>query len=405
MRFSGLLAGVALVALVASAQAGGNGPGVTATEIKLGNTMPYSGPASGYGTQGRTEDAYYAMINAKGGVNGRKINFISLDDSYNPPKTVEQARRLVEQDEVLALMGPLGTPTNSAIQKYMNAKKVPQLFISSGAAKWNDPKNFPWTTSLLPPYTAEASIYGADILKNAPNAKIGVLYQNDDFGKDFVRGLKQGLGERADGMIVKEMTYEVTDPTVDSQIIALKAAGADVIVDITTPKFGAQVIKKVADLGWKPRHYVVSVASSIKSVLEPAGLDNAVGLFTAIAVKTPTDPRWKDSKDVQDFIAFLRDYYPKGDPGDMSNVSGYISGFMTVKLLEKCGDDLSRDNLLKQATSFSNVAAPLLLPGLTLSNSPTDYNLFHQLQVARFDGKTWEPVGPMIDVGVGAPSQ
>ena len=393
---------VALAAASAAIAGGNYGPGVTDTEIKIGQTMPYSGPASAYGTQGRVEDAYFAMINAKGGVNGRKIKLISLDDGYSPPKTVEQTRKLVEQENVLAIIGALGTPTNSATQRYLNQNKVPQLFVSSGAAKWDDPKNFPWTTGMYPPYQMEGQIFARYLLKHKPDAKLGVFSQNDDAGKDYVRGLKEGLGDKAAKMIVKEVTYEVSDPTVDAQIVALKSSGADTLFTMATPKFGAQAIRKVAELGWKPLNYVVSVSSSIKGALEPAGLDNSVGLITALAAKTPTDPRWADSPDVKDFAAFLKEWYPKGDMGDGSNVTGYISAFMTARILEMCGNDLTRENLLKQATNLTNVQAPLLLPGITITTTPQRYSPYTQMQIARFDGKSWVPEGEIIstaDIG------
>jgi branched-chain amino acid transport system substrate-binding protein len=391
-----VLVTVALIASFSGALAGNYGPGVTDTEIKLGQTMPYSGPASAYGTIGQIEHAYFAMINAKGGINGRKINMISLDDAYSPPKTVEQTRRLVEQDEVLAIVGTIGTPTNSATQRYLNSKKVPQIFISTGAAKWDDPKNYPYTTQLYPPYQMEGQVFARYILKNKPDAKLGVLSQNDDAGKDYVKGLKDGLGDKASTIIVKEVTYETTDPTIDSQIVALKASGADALFTMATPKFGAQAIRKVAELGWKPLNYVVSVASSIKGVLEPAGLENSKGLLTALAFKTPTDPLWQSEKDVQEFQAFLKEWYPKGDAGDSNNVTGYISAFMTVKVLEMCGGDLTRENLLKQATSLDNVEAPLLLPGITISTRRDRYAPYTQMQIARFDGSSWTPEGPVI---------
>ena len=393
----------AALAVASTAVAGGNyGPGVTDTEIKIGQTMPYSGPASAYGTQGRVEDAFFAMINAKGGVNGRKIRLISLDDGYSPPKTVEQTRKLVEQEGVLAIIGALGTPTNSATQRYLNQNKVPQLFVSSGAAKWDDPKNFPWTTGMYPPYQMEGQIFARYLLKNKPDARLGVFYQNDDSGKDYVRGLKEGLGDKAAKMIVKEVTYEVSDPTVDAQIVALKASGADTLFTMATPKFGAQAIRKVAELGWKPLNYVVSVSSSIKGALEPAGLDNSTGLLTALAFKTPTDPRWADAPDVKEFAAFLKEWYPKGDMGDGSNVTGYVSAYMTVRILEMCGNDLTRENLLKQATNLTKVPAPLLLPGITITTTPQRYSPYTQMQIARFDGKSWVPEGEIIstaDIG------
>jgi ABC-type branched-subunit amino acid transport system substrate-binding protein len=392
-------AGLAIIALVTSmgyARAADYGPGVTDTEIKIGQTMPYSGPASAYGTQGKVEEAYYDMVNAKGGVNGRKIKMISLDDAYSPPKTVEQTRKLVEQEEVLAIIGTIGTPTNSATQKYLNSKKVPQIFISTGAAKWDDPKNFPYTTQLYPPYQMEGQIFAKYILENKPDAKLGVFSQNDDAGKDYVKGLKDGLGDKASKIIVKEVTYETSDPTVDSQIVNLKASGADTVFTMATPKFGAQAIKKIAELGWKPLNFVVSVSSSIKGVLEPAGIENSRGLLTALAFKTPTDPRWKNEKDVQDYLAFLKEWYPKGDVADGSNVTGYISAFMTTRVLEMCGNDLTRDNLLKQATNLTKVSAPLLLPGITITTRPDRYAPYRQMQIARFDGTSWVPEGPII---------
>ena len=369
--------------------------GATDTEIKVGNIMPYSGPASAYGVIGKIEDAYFKMINEQGGINGRKINFISYDDSYSPPKAVEQARKLVESDEVLFLFGPLGTPSNSAIQKYMNSKKVPQLFVATGATKWNDPKEFPWTTPFYPPYAQEAKIYAKYIAKELPNAKIGVIYQNDDFGKDYLKGFKEGLGEKA-GLIVKELSYEVTDPTIDSQIVNLKAAGADVLMTITTPKFGAQAIRKVADLGWKPTHFIVSVASSIGGVLEPAGLEASTGLMTALATKVVGDPAWDTDKGVQDYLAFMKQWYPEGNPIDGSNQIGYLSAQFTAIILKNCGDVLTRENLLKQATNLSKVSLPLLLPGITVSVSPTDYSTFDTFKLAKFDGKTWKFFGENI---------
>ena len=391
-----IIAAGAAIMSVGAATAGDYGPGVSDTEIKLGQTIPYSGPASAYGTIGRIEEAYFNMVNSKGGVNGRKIRMISLDDAYSPPKTVEQTRKLVEQEEVLAIVGTIGTPTNSATQKYLNAKKVPQIFISTGAAKWDDPKNFPYTTALYPPYQMEGQIFAKYILKNKPDAKLGVFSQNDDAGKDYVRGLKEGLGDKAAQIIVKEVTYETSDPTVDSQIVALKASGADTLFTMATPKFGAQAIRKVAELGWSPLNYVVSVSSSITGVLEPAGLTASKGLLTALAFKTATDPRWNDAKDVQQFREFLKEWFPKGDPGDASNVVGYVAAFMTVKVLQMCGDDLTRENLIHQATNLTKVEAPLLLPGITITTTPQRYSPYNQMQIARFDGTSWVPEGPVI---------
>lgn len=370
-------------------------PGASDTEIKIGQTMPYSGPASAYGTQGRAEAAYWKMINSQGGINGRKITLLSMDDGYSPPKTVEQTRKLVEQDEILADIGSLGTPTNSSIQKYLNGKKIPHLLISTGASKWNDPKEFPWTTPFYPPYAQEAKIYAKYIAKELPSAKIGVIYQNDDFGKDYLKGFKEGLGEKA-GLIVKELSYEVTDPTIDSQIVNLKASGADVLMTITTPKFGAQAIRKVADLGWKPTHFIVSVASSIGGVLEPAGLEASTGLMTALATKVVGDPAWDTDKGVQDYLAFMKQWYPEGNPIDGSNQIGYLSAQFTAIILKNCGDVLTRENLLKQATNLSKVSLPLLLPGITVSVSPTDYSTFDTFKLAKFDGKTWKFFGENI---------
>jgi ABC-type branched-subunit amino acid transport system substrate-binding protein len=370
-------------------------PGATDTEIKIGQTMPYSGPASGYGTQGKTELAYWKMINSKGGINGRKVTLLTMDDGYSPPKTVEQTRKLIEQDEILADIGSLGTPTNSAIQKYLNGKKVPHILVSTGAAKWNDPKNFPWTTPFYPPYAQEAKIYGRYVVKELPSAKVGVIYQNDDFGKDYLRGFKEGLGERADS-IVKELTYEVTDPTIDSQIVALKSAGVDVVLTIATPKFGAQSIRKIADLGWKPTHFIVAVASSIAGVLEPAGVEASTGLITALSNKVIGDPAWDSDQGVKDYLAFMKEWYPEGNPIDGSNQTGYSSAQFAAIILKNCGDELTRENVLKQATNLTDISLPLLLPGITVSVTPTDYSTFSTFRLARFDGKTWKFFGENI---------
>jgi ABC-type branched-subunit amino acid transport system substrate-binding protein len=372
------------------------GPGVTDTEIKIGQTMAYSGPASAYGTVGRLETAYFEMINSQGGVNGRKITLISRDDSYSPPKTVEQTRRLVEQDEVLAIVGQLGTLTASAAQKYLNIKKVPQILITSGAAKWDNPKAFPYSTYLYAPYHLEGQVFAKYLLKNKPDAKLGVFSQNDDAGRDYVRGLKDGLGDKAAAMIVKELTYETTESLIDSQIVTLKASGADTLFIMTTPKFGAQAVRKIAELGWKPLTYLSAVSSSIKTVLEPAGLDNSKGLITALAVKRPEDPRWEKEKDVIDYKAFLEKWYPSGNLTDSSNISGYMAAYVAVKILERCGDELTRENVLKQATTLTALPAPLLLPGITITTTPERYTPFSQMQIARFDGTTWVPEGALI---------
>ncbi len=372
------------------------GPGVTDTEIKIGQTMPYSGPASAYGTVGRLESAYFEMINAQGGVNGRKINLISLDDGYSPPKAVEQTRRLVEQDEVLAIVGQLGTLTSSAVQKYLNAKKIPQILITSGAAKWDNPKAYPYSTFLYSPYRLEGQIFAQYLLTNRPNARLGVFSQNDDAGRDYVNGLKDGLGDKAASIIVKELTYETTDATIDSQIVSLKSAGVDTLFIMTTPKFGAQAIRKIGELGWKPLTYISAISTSLKTVLEPAGLEHSKGLITALAVKRPDDPRWENAKDVQDYKAFLKQWYPSGNLADSSNIAGYMAAFATVEILKRCGDELTRECVLKQATNLTDLEVPLLLPGITVTTTPTRYTPFRQMQIARFDGTTWVPEGPLI---------
>ncbi len=389
---------VAIAALPAAQAQKKYGPGVSDSEIKIGQTMPYSGPASAYGSQGRATLAYFKMLNAKGGINGRKINLLSMDDGYSPPKTIEQTRRLVEQDEVLAIMNPLGTPTNSATHKYLNQNKVPQLLISSGASKWNDPKNFPWTTPFFPPYVEEGIIYGKHIVQNFPNAKIAVISQNDDSGRDYVKGFKLGLGAKA-SQIVKELTYEVTDATVDSQVIDLKTTGADALFMMATPKFGAQVIRKVAELGWKPNFYVVSVASSQGAVLEPAGLQNAVGLITAMALKLAGDPTWDNDPGMKEFLAFMKQWHPEGNPVDSSVVLGYVSGQMIELILKNCGDNLTRENVMKQATNIRNQTFGLLLPGVTVNVTPDDFSTFSTFRTARFDGKRWAIFGEPIHAG------
>ena len=374
------------------------GPGVTDTEIKIGQTMPYSGPASAYGSQGRATLAYFKMLNAKGGINGRKINLLSLDDAYSPPKTIEQTRRMVEQDEVLAIMNPLGTPTSSATHKYLNQKKVPQLLISSGASKWNDPKNHPWSTPFFPPYIEEGMIYAKHLVQNFPNAKIAVISQNDDAGRDYVKGFKMGLGAKV-SQITKEVTYEVTDPTIDSQIIDLKNTGADTLFTMATPKFGAMVIRKVADLGWKPNFYIVSVSSSQASVLEPAGPQNGVGLITAMALKLVGDPSWDNDPGMKEFLAFMKQWHPEGNLADSSVVLGYVSAQMIELILKNCGDDLTRENVLKQATNIRNQQFSLLLPGVTVTVTPDDYSTFSTFRTARFDGKRWVIFGEPIHAG------
>ena len=372
--------------------------GASDTEIKIGQTMPYSGPASAFGTMGKVEAAYFKMLNDRGGINKRKINFISLDDGYSPPKTVEMVRRLVEQDEVLFLMSTLGTPSNTAIHKYMNAKKVPHLFLVSGASKWNDPKNYPWTIAYTPNYQSEAKLYALDILRNKPNAKIAVLYQNDDYGRDYLKGLKEGLGEAAKTLIVAEQTYEVTDPTIDSQIVSLKGSGADTLLNITTPKFAAQAIRKVAEIGWKPLHYVNSISISIGAVLKPAGVDNAVGLISIQYTKNPTDPAWSNDPVMKEYFAFLKKYAPDVGADDGYGTTGYAMAQLMEQVLKQCGDNLTRENVMKQAASLKNFQVPMVIPGILANTGPDDYALFKAMQLVKFDGTTWVPYGKLVDV-------
>jgi branched-chain amino acid transport system substrate-binding protein len=374
-------------------------PGVTATEIKIGNTNPYSGPASAYGTIGKALGAYFKKVNDEGGVNGRKINYISYDDSYSPPKAVEMVRKLVEQDEVAALFQTLGTPTNTAIHKYVNQQKVPHLFVATGATKWNDPKNFPWTMGWQPNYQTEGRVYAAYIMKNFPDAKIGILYQNDDYGKDYRKGLHDGLGESAKKMIVMEQTYEVTDPTIDSQIVNLKNSGANVFFNVTIPKFAVQAIKKAHDIGWKPAHFLNNVSSSLATVLKPAGLEASKGLITALYMKEITDPQWKNDKGYQDWVAWMKKYYPEGALDDQSNAFGYTAAQAMTQVLKQCGNDLSRENIMKQAANLKNVDFPLLLPGIKVNTSPTDHAPIEQEQLAKFDGERWVLFGELLEAG------
>jgi branched-chain amino acid transport system substrate-binding protein len=375
-------------------------PGATDTEIKIGNIMPYSGPASSYGVIGKTEQAYFNKINAEGGINGRKINFISYDDSYSPPKTVEQARKLVESDEVLLIFNGLGTPPNSAIQKYMNIKKVPQLFVATGATKWNDPKDFPWTMGWQPSYQSETQIYAKYILKNLPNAKIAVLYQNDDYGKDYLKGLKDGLGAKAASMIVAEQSYETTQPTIDSEIVKLKSSGADVFVDLSIPKFAAQAIKKNAEIEWKPIHFLNSVSSSIGATIKPAGFAAAQNIISAAYIKDPTSPQWKDDKGMKIFNAFLDKYYPDANRNDAFVVYGYSVAQTMVYVLKQCGDDLTRENVMKQAASIKGLELGGLLPGITIKTSATDFAPIEQLRLEKLQGETWTLFGDIISAEV-----
>ena len=375
--------------------------GATDTEIKIGNIMPYSGPASAWGTIGRTEAAYFRKINAEGGINGRKINFISYDDAYSPPKAVEQARRLVESDEVLLIFGALGTPSNTAIQKYMNAKKVPQLFVQTGATKWNDPQNFPWTMGWQPNYQNEARIYAKYILKEKPNAKIAVLYQNDDYGKDYLKGLKDGLGDKAASMIVAEDAYEVAEPTIDSHVVKMKSLSADVFFDVTGPKFAAQAIRKAAEIGWKPLHFLNVVSTSIGAVIKPAGIENAQGIISVAFLMDPLDPQWKDDPGMKAFDEFLAKDFPEGNRADSLVVTGYNVAQTLVQVLKQCGDNLTRENIMKQAANLKDFRTTNLLPGIKINTSPIDYAPIKQVQFRRLKGEQWELFGPIISGEIG----
>jgi ABC-type branched-subunit amino acid transport system substrate-binding protein len=375
--------------------------GATDTEIKIGNIMPYSGPASAYGVIGKTEVAYFKKINAEGGIHGRKIKFISYDDAYSPPKTVEQARKLVESDEVLLIFGPLGTASNSAIQKYMNEKKVPQLFVQTGATKWNDPKQFPWTMGWQPNYQSEGQIYAKYILKERPAGKIAILYQNDDYGKDYVKGIRDGLGAKAASMIVGERSYETTTPTIDSYVVELKSGGADIFISITTPKFAAQSIKKVAELGWKPLFILNSVGTSTGTVMRPAGFENSQDIVSATYQKDPTDPQWKDDAGIQNFDAFLTKYFPEGNREDLLLVTGYNVAQTMVHVLQECGDDLTRANIMSHAASIKHLQLEGLLPGVTINTSATDFAPIKQFQLRKFKGERWELFGDVISSEVG----
>jgi branched-chain amino acid transport system substrate-binding protein len=372
------------------------GPGVSDSEVLIGQTNPYSGPLSSYGTQGRAETAYYQMINDQGGVNGRKIKLLSLDDGYSPPKTVEQHRRLVEGDEVLGIVGTMGTPTNSAIVKYLNGKSVPHIFLASGASKWGDFKSSPWTMGWYPTYRSEGQIYGAYIRENIKDAKIAILFQNDDYGKDFVAGFKAGLGEAADKLIVQELSYEVTEPTIDSQIITLKASGANVLFSASTAKAAAQAIKKAAELDWHPTHFLVQNANSISSVLTAAGLDKSKGIISTAYIKDPADPQFADDDGMKWYLAFMKKYYPEGDVNDPQNEIGVSIGATFVQVLKQCGNDLTRENLLKQANSIKDLQLPLLLPGIRLNTGTEDHYPIEQLQLVKFDGKTWVRFGEVL---------
>jgi branched-chain amino acid transport system substrate-binding protein len=375
--------------------------GATDTEIKIGNIMPYSGPASAYGVIGKTEAAYFKKINDAGGINGRKINFISYDDGYSPPKTVEQARKLVESDEVLFVFNSLGTPPNSAIQKYMNSKKVPQLFVATGATKWNDPKDFPWTMGWQPNYQSESQIYAKYLLKQKPDAKIAVLYQNDDYGKDYLKGLKDGLGAKAATMIIAEEGFETTEPTIDNHIVKLKSTGADVFVNITTPKFAAQAIKKIAEIEWKPLHILNNVSASVGSVIKPAGFENAQGIISAAYLKDASDPQWDNDPGMKEFYAFLAKDFPEGNKLDGNVVVGYGVSQTLVEVLKKCGDNLTRENIMKQAANLKDFRTEVLLPGIKINTGPDDFAPISQLQLMKFNGVKWDLFGDVISADVG----
>ena len=399
VRFKHLSRIVALgISLALAGAMGSVGTTAWGKTIKLGNTNPYSGPASAYGTIGRGLSAYFKMINEQGGIDGNMIEFISYDDGYSPPKTVEQVRRLVEQDEVVALFNNLGTPTNSAIHKYVNAKKVPHLFLATGASKWGDPQHFPWTMGWQPTYTAEGAIYAIYVKKNFPKGKVGILYQNDDYGKDYLNGFLQGMGKDADKFIVSKLTYEVTDPTIDSQIVSLKNAGADIFFDITTPKFSAQAIRKVADLGWHPLHLLNNVGASVGAVLKPAGLENSKGVVTAAYAKDPTDPQWQNSAGYKKWAAWMKKYNTEGNMSDAFNVYAYNAAQTMEYVLRQCAktNDFSRENLMRQAANIKDLELDMLLPGVKINTSPTDFYPLESLQLSRFNGEKYELFGEVI---------
>jgi branched-chain amino acid transport system substrate-binding protein len=393
------LVGAGLLLVPASSRvwaAGQYGPGANDTEINIGNTMPYSGPASGYSAIGKAQAAYFAMINDQGGINGRKINFISRDDGYSPPKTVEVVRKLVEEDQVLLLFQTLGTPPNLAIRGYLNDNKVPQLFVGSGADQWNDPEHYPWTMGWQPSYGTEAHIFARYILANLPDAKIAVLYQNDDFGKDYLNGLRDGLKVKAGNAIVATASYETTDPTIDSQIVALQGSGANVLLTAAIPKFTTLAIRKIYDVGWRPTQFLNSVSTSVASVMKPAGLEKGVGVISAAYNKDPTDPQWQDTPEYKEWLAWMKKYNPSANIGDSFNVYGYVTAQTMVAVLKASGDNLTRENVMKEAASLRDLRLPMLLPGISLSTSPRDYAPIKQMQLQKFDGSTWKLFGEVI---------
>jgi branched-chain amino acid transport system substrate-binding protein len=397
--FLHLFAGVAVAATLFVSPAAAQkkyDTGATDTEIKIGQTVPFSGPASAYAGIGKTQAAYLKMINDQGGINGRKLNLIQYDDAYSPPKAVEQVRKLVESDEVLFTFQIIGTPSNAAVQKYLNAKKVPQLLAGTGASRFSDPRNAPWTIAFNPNYQSEGRIYAKYILQNHPDARIGIFYQNDDLGRDYITGLKAGLGDKAATMIVGEASYELSDPTIDSQIVKLKSLGADLLYDASTPRFAAQAIRKVADLNWKPVHILDINASPVSATLKPAGLDISKGIISTNYGKDPGDPQWKDDPGIKAYFAFMDKYYPEGDKLNTVNTYGYSTAELLVQILRQCGDDLTRDNIMRQATNLKNFTASLALPGMTINTSPTDYRINKQMQMMKFNGERWELFGPII---------
>ncbi|HVQ71284.1 MAG TPA: ABC transporter substrate-binding protein [Bradyrhizobium sp.] len=376
-------------------------PGASDAQIKIGNIVPYSGPASTFSVIGKTEAAFFQMINDQGGINGRKINFISYDDGYSPPKTVEQARRLVESDEVLLLFSVLGTAPNSAIQKYVNSRKIPNLFVASGAEKWSDPKNFPWTMGWQPSYQIEGRIYAKYLLENYPNAKIGVLFQNDDSGKDYLIGLREGLGDKAKSSIVAEVGYEISSPTVESQLQQIKAYGPDVLIDVSAPKFTAQVIRRLVELNWKPLHIVVGNSRSLGGVIKPAGIENSQGIISAVYTKDALDPQWKSDPAMVEWNAFMDKYFPDGDRGDASIVAAYGRSKTLVQVLKQCGDNLTRENVMKQAANL-DIDVGVLLPGIRVKTSPSNFSPIQQFRMVRFMGEKWEAFGELLSADLSA---
>jgi branched-chain amino acid transport system substrate-binding protein len=399
MKSATLFASLALLGVASGALAESKtyGPGVTDTEVKIGQTMPYSGPASAYSVIGKAMSAYFEKVNAEGGVNGRKINLISLDDAFSPPKAVEQIRRLVESDEVFAIVGNFGSPTNFAVQKYLNSKKVPSLFLGTGANRVSEPQTYPWSMGWQPNNHAKGVIYAKYILKEKPDSKVAILFQNDDFGRDYVKGFRDGLGEKASTMIAKELSYETSEPTIDSQVQILKSTGADVFLDISTPKFSAQAIKRVAETQWKALHLLSDASGSVSSVLVPAGLENSKGVITVAFRKDPNDPAWKDDEGMKEYLAFMKQYMPEGNPSETYNIFGYATAQTFIHVLQNCGDNLSRENLMKEAANIRDLKLPIMLPGILLNTSPTRFTPLSQEQMMQFDGAKWTPISGIID--------